>query len=612
MSKKSKLRKLGLSRSNEARNLEIVDRQTGDMSQRGLRELVSVGGVNSDWQINTLTSDSEIWQNAYLLTARMRDLFQCNPIFIKYRELLWANVFGSNGIMLRMKITETNDRVVYSADEKSYLVAWERRINRLRNFAANKAGTNAEEYRAFHLADNLERSKLDDVIRGKASVLVGQPDLYANMIFEAGWKDWQRAEYCDTRKSRGYNSMRQLRLINGARDGDCFIRHIEDPKVNKYGYTQQLISAEWCDRFYNSILPNGNVVIMGIEYQMSPWGIGEPVAYYFIKRQPMDWQFSVPGSFNFSSGNMHERIAAREIIHYCRAVDAEGTRPAPWAASAIPSARQLDQAMLAEVIAWRESACKTGFLYSDIMPQGGFQAGDFTPPNVKKSLPPQGLSPGEVHALEYGVKFQANDPMHPNSNVDQFRKSEGRNIAAGMPGGDYNTLFNDLENINFSAGRLGRLDTNEMSMNLQEWDIAKAERPTFERWQEMALITGAIPLPLAKKEKFRRPVFQGRRWAQVDEVKAANASALRIANKQRSRTKEAADLGIDFSENAIEMAEEEMMLEELGLSTITTAEQVPIPTVLEDDDEAADDAATSTNKPEAKPAKKKKNLDPEV
>jgi len=579
------------------RTLAKVDKATGDIASRGYQELTAVGGQNADWNINNLSSDSDVWQNSFMLTSRMRDLFKTNPIFIKYRELLWSNVFGANGIMLRMKCKETEYRVVHSADEKTHLMKHEARINRIREWAEKKADMPIERYRAFHLADRLDRTKRDDVLRGTAMIQVGAPDVFANMIVERRWAEWQRAEFCDCRGRRNYKVLRQLRLINAVRDGDVFPRLIKDPKVNKFGFALQLIGAEWCDRFFNTTLPNGNTVIMGIEYEQNSWGIGKPVAFYFIKRQPNDWQFSIPGSFNFTSGTMHQRVPAEEIIHYARAVDAEGTRPAPWAAATIPSSRQLDQAMLAEVIAWRESACKVGFLYSDVLPEGGAAQIE---PNPKSGLPRQGLAPGETHALPWGVKYQANDPTHPNSNVEQFRKTAGRSITAGMPGGDYNVLFSDLENINFSAGRLGRLDTNEMSMLLQCFDIDTAERPIFEAFLEMSLVTGAIPLPLAKFDKFNKPVFQGRRWAQVDEVKAVNAAALRVANKFSSRSRECADEGIDFEDNAFELAEETMLLEELGLSTITTAEQVPMVTTLpgEDDEEPGD------GKKPAKPAKK--------
>ena len=589
MSKKSK---------KAERALAKVDRATGDIAARGYQELTSVGGQNGDWPISSLGNDSDVWQNSFLLTSRMRDLFKTNPIFIKYRELLWSNVFGANGIMLRMKIKETEDRVVHAADEKSHLMAHEKRINRIREWAETKSGTMSERYRAFTLADRLDRTKHDDVLRGTAMIQVGAPDVFANSIVERKWAEWQRAEFCDCRGRRNYKVLRQLRLINAVRDGDVFVRKIRDPKANKFGFTLQIIGAEWCDRFYNSTLPNGNAVIMGIEYQQSSWGIGAPVAFYFIKRQPGDWQFSIPGAFNFSSGAMHERVPAEEIIHYARAVDAEGTRPAPWAAATIPSSRQLDQAMLAEVIAWRESACKVGFLYSDILPEGG-EAQNL--PDPKGSLPRQQMSPGEIHALKFGVKYQSNDPTHPNSNVEQFRKTAGRSITAGMPGGDYNVLFSDLENINFSAGRLGRLDTNEMSMLLQCFDIDTAERPIFEAFLEMGLTTGAIPLPLAKYDKFNKPVFSGRRWSAVDEVKAANAASLRIANNMSSWGRENQDLGNDFEEVMFEKSEELMLMEELGINPTLTAESIPMVTALPGDD---DEETGDGKKPGAKPAKK--------
>lgn len=532
-------------------------------SQRSYREVVALGGQNSDWVLNSLSEDSDVWQNAYALTARVRDLFKTNTTYIKYRELLWANIFGEGGIMLRMKVMETENRVVYSADEKAALVKHEQRVNRVRAWAAAQTGNTTEQYRAFILADEIENRGIDSVLRGSASVSIGQPDIYANVTIENAYQQWKRAEYCDVRKRRPYNALCQLRLISAVRDGDHFIRHIRTPKVNKFGYALQLINAEWVDRFYNAQMPNGNVVIMGIEYKMSSWGLGEPVAFHFIKRQANDWQFSNGGMWNFGSGTLHERVDASEIIHYARPVDADATRPAPWVAATIPKARQLDQYELAEVIAARAGACKTGWLYSDMVPEGGFAGEPPSPTDASRSLNP--VEPGGIQGLPFGVKYQGDDPKHPNGNFETFRKGMVRSLTAGMPGGDYNVLASDLENINFSAGRLGRLDTNETSMLIQRFDIDTAERPIFEAWLEMALITGAVPLPFAKYKKFDKPLFQGRRWKQVDEVKAVNAAALRVANNMSSLSRENADLSQDFEEIAFERAEEKMLLESLDL-----------------------------------------------
>jgi len=354
------------------------------------------------------------------------------------------------------------------------------------------------------------------------------------------------------------------------RDGDIFIRIIKSPKVNAMGFSLQLVNSEWCDRWLNATLDNGNEIRMGIEYQASEWGLGAPVAYYFIKRQPNDWQYSSPGSGGYYMAGMHERVPADQIIHYARPVDAEGTRPAPWVAATIPTSRQLDQAMLAEVIAWRESACKTGWLYSDVNPEGGMSGIAIDP---KTGLPNHQLAPGETHALPWGVKFQANNPTHPNANVSEFRKATLRGMAAGMPACDYNSLAWDLESINFSAGRLGRLDTNEISMMLQDFDIERAEVPIFEAGLEMALIMGAIPLPFSKFAKFNKPCFQGRRWAQVDETKAVTAAALRVANHFSSDQRECADMGVDFEDVLFEQAEADMLKQQLGISPQKTVQQ---------------------------------------
>lgn len=589
-----------LSMASKIRKLEKrLTKKLGQSMERGYREISGVGAENADWAMTMTGEDSDLWQNAWALTSRARDLFRTNPAFQKYRETLWAGVFGADGTMLRMEIKEKEDRVVYSADEKTHLMLHEKRKQRVLDYANGKSGVtlNREQiYRAFHLAEGMDRAKRDDVLRGKATVVVGQPDIYANTLIEEAWIEWQRARYCDMRQKRPYNMLRQLRLINAVRDGDFFIRKISRPSLNKFGFGLQLISAEWCDRWLNTTLGNGNVVIMGIEYQMTPEGVGPVVAYYFIKRQPMDWQFSIPGAFNFSNGDLHVRIDAREIIHYCRPVDADSTRPAPWICAAIPQARQLSQYEIAEVIAARKEACTTGFLWSDVNPDGGENT---TPIDPRVGVPEVAMrSTNMLIGLPFGVKYQANNPTHPTMNYPGFRKGQGQSIAAAMPGGDYNTLFNDLESINFSAGRLGRLDKKDTIVLIQKWDEQIAERDIFESWLEMALITGAIPLPLGKFNKFNKPVFQGPRSEDVDEVKAVNAAALRVANKFRSRTRECADNSEYFDKIAFEIAEEEMLLDELGLSTGLTVENQPTPAAATDETEGAPPAA-SVNPPKS-------------
>jgi capsid protein len=309
----------------------------------------------------------------------------------------------------------------------------------------------------------------------------------------------------------------------------------------------------------------------------------------------MDWQFGTPGFGMTGDRKLYTRIPAEEIIHYARYIDGDSTRPAPWSASVIQKSRHLDKYEEAEVVAARVSACKLGFFTSSTNAEGGEGMGDRPDPTKEATMDAE---PGSFTGLKWGIDFKEWNPEHPNGNFDLFRKGMLRAWCAGMPGANYNIIANDLEGVNYSSGRLGMLDERELWKLIQKFDIEIAERPIFEAWLEMALMTGAIPLPLAKFDKFNRPIFRGRRWAWVDPLKEVEGSALQVANNFTSRTRviEDSDVDADFEQIAFELAEEKMLLDELGLDTAPMVGKVPATKPAQDtasDQPAAPDPATS-------------------
>ncbi len=554
-------------------------RKQQKMSRRSYSELVARGQANSDWAVSGIGEDADVWANQYLLRARMRDLWKKNPYFAKYREELFANVFGSEGILLRMKCTETEPRVVYAPDERAALLAHERRMNRVLDSVRERTGKDVPTY---HLFD-----------KGKATVQVGQPDYYAIKVIEDAWREWKRKGNCDIRGQRDYVSLCNLRLVNAARDGGVFVRLVRDAKakLNAFGFAIQLVPDEYCDYALNETLPGGNEIRMGIEYGWSEWGLGKPVAYYFIKRQRNDWQGGGFGSYTATGGSFHDRVPAGDILHYARYSDADSTRPAPWGVGNISNSRQLSKYEEAEVIAARVSACKMGWFYSDINPEGGNSGQDYPDPTQKTME----ATPGGFEGLPWGVKFQGFDPNHPNGNFDTFRKGMLRSWCAGLPGANYNIIANDLEGVNYSSGKFGIYDEREMWMLLQKFDINTGEIPIFEAWLEMGLITGAVPLPLAKYRKFNKPHFRGRRWKGVEPVKEAQASAMRIESKLSTRTREIEDSDSeeDFEEIVFKLAEENALMKRLGLSTSTTETPPTQPATPPDGDDETDGDAPS-------------------
>jgi lambda family phage portal protein len=561
--------------------------------KRGYDQVSALNFQNSDWKLNVLTEDADVWQNQYILRARIRDLYRTNPYFQKYREELWANVFGEHGIALRMKAKENEDRVVNTPDEKTAIKIYEQRVNKVREWVATK--TSRELVRLVMTRENN---------RGQATIIAGQLDVFANQLIERRWDEWKRAEYCDLRGQRDYSELQQIRILSAARDGGHFIRCIEDPSVNKFGFTLQQVNDEWCDYWLNKTLPNGNVIRMGIERQMTNYGPGKPIAYHFLRQFPESWQWSQMGGFSFQAGLTHDEIPASQIIHYARYTDNDSTRPAPWGASVIPKSRQLDGYEIAEVTAARVSACKMGWFYSDLVPEGG----DIGTPDPKKTNF-MDATPGGFYGLPYGVKFEGFDPNHPNGNFDTFRKGMLRSWCAGMPGANYNIIANDAEGVSYSTGRIFSLDDRDLWKLIQRFDIRRAETPIFERWLRQALVVKIIPLPLQKFDKFNQPHFSGRRWTWIDPKADALANREQLLMGLTSRSRLSDDGGVDFDDVLFELAEEEVLIQEFGLNAISLesmAQAAPSAEPANDEEEPVDEDEQDPPEKPKKPKRQRK------
>jgi len=529
---------------------------------RGFSEISSVGRQQTDWIMSGITDDADLQSNWSLLVQYSRDLFKMNPYMRKFRVDLIANVFGATGIILQMKIKEEADRVVYAAEEKSWLEA-KRRSRKELVERAEKHGIKLRT-REFFVE---ETTGQNGSTRTKAVIKTGQPDAYANNLIERAWKRWQLKQNCTVGRRHSYQQTRHQRLIMCARDGDVFIRLLRwrkgdksAPIDNNFGFAIQLISSEWVDHSINQLLDNGRHVKMGIEYDK--WGAA--VAYYVINRQPNDWRhYSMPASRGGISNC--ERVEAPDMIHYCQFEDSESGRGAPWIASIMSKLRHLDKYSEAEVISARAEACKGGHYQATVpgvVPEDLAEYIQKISENGKRLT--DSVEPAMWKTLPYGYEAKAHDPKHPSGNFPAFKKEMIREVCAGA-GDQYNIMAGDLEGVNYSSMRAGSLDIRELWTLTQEFDIETAEIPIFSAWLEMALANGAIPLPLTKFEKFNQPQFQGRRWPWVDPLKDAKADQQAIDSMLDSRTRICNENGKDFEEIIEEQAIEKILMEEAGL-----------------------------------------------
>lgn len=377
-------------------------------------------------------------------------------------------------------------------------------------------------------------------------------DEYANELIETGWYDWAKLKNCSVDKRLSWIDIKQLIIETVAKDGEALVREIRGrDSGNEYGYALQLIEMDHLDENYNDKLANGNRIRMGIEF--NKWN--RPVAYYLLTNHPTD-----SSAAGIGTGKKHyERVPAEEIIHLFTPERISQSRGMPWTHSAMRRLKMLGGYEENELVAATVSASKMGFF------KPGEDGATYEGSGTDEQGPVTEAEPGIFETLPPGMDFVAWDPQHPTSGFNLFVKAMLRGAASGL-GVSYNTLANDLEGVNFSSIRQGALEEREMWKMLQTWMIEHLCTRVFESWLTMALTTQKIPLPLAKFEKFNRPMWRPRGWQWIDPLKEVNSQRAAMDAGIRSGQDVANEQGQDIEEVYAQLAREKRLREKYGLT----------------------------------------------
>jgi len=224
------------------------------------------------------------------------------------------------------------------------------------------------------------------------------------------------------------------------------------------------------------------------------------------------------------------------------------TRGLPWMHAAMTRLNMLGGLQEAELVASRISAAKGGFYTSQ-------RGEEYTGDDSEDGSPIQEVEPGIFETLPQGWGFQPFDPQHPTTAFPAFVKSLLQGISSGLDV-SYNYLANDLEGVNYSSIRAGVIDERDVWRDLQSYIIEHFLQPVFNVWLEMSLLSGAVNLPFAKIEKFKRVKFQPRGWQWVDPEKDMQAKILAMNSGLDTGADIAAEQGKDLEEIYEQLARE--------------------------------------------------------
>lgn len=348
----------------------------------------------------------------------------------------------------------------------------------------------------------------------------GSIDEADKAIVEKVFAKWCKRGVCDVTGRLSWIQLQRLIVLMCARDGEAIVRRVRDRSINAFGYALQLIDPVLLDYSYRADFPDGRRIRLGVE--INTWG--RPIAYHFLQDVESAW------------GGHRIRVPADEVWHIFIQEEPSQLRGVPWIHTAMRRLNDLGGYEQAAVIAARVGASNMGFY---IPPDGSSDDASGLADQAIQSQDADGnetidlvtdATPGTFEQLPPGYDFKKFDPDYPHQNFDMFVKAMLRGVSSGT-GADYPTLANDLEGVNYSSIRSGKLETQDEWMCLQGMFREGLHDPLWPEWLDCGFLSGQLaPLPVSKYDKFNVAIFQGRRWAWTDPYKDMQAVEIELKN----------------------------------------------------------------------------------
>ena len=353
------------------------------------------------------------------------------------------------------------------------------------------------------------------------------------------------------------------------------MRLVETPR-DAYGLRLQLIPAEFLDEKDSYDLPNGNRLVMGIEYTDA----GQVVAYHIRRNRVRSWINIFP-----------ERdllvIPAAEIIHLHKSEYPDQARGAPWLHSAIRRLHMAGKYEEAELFAAYAGACKMGAVIegeSDSATPDEIYPDDDGTIDDEEGEHVENLEPGILAKYPKGTSFEWFDPTHPTTAFDGFMKFILQGAASGLNVANH-SLTGNLSDVNFSSIRSGVLEDREKYRALQGWLVSHLHDRIYERWIAAAMLNGRVALPFRKLEtKYQARKWQPRGWPGIDPKKESDANRQNIQAGLTSRTRILADQGVDIEDVLQELQQEAELAADLGVNIQQLEQSMQVQEINENDE----------------------------
>lgn len=338
--------------------------------------------------------------------------------------------------------------------------------------------------------------------------------------------------------------------------GECFIRlRARRPSDGLLiPFQLQILEPEQLPLDYHAVLPNGNRIRSGIEFN----GIGKRVAYHFFREHPGDIQ---PDSFNI---NDTVRIPAETVLHIFKPLRPGQIRGQTWLAAAIVKILFQDLYDDAELDRKKMAACLAGFIRRPADAEGSL--GEDLEPDERGSTNAE-LSPGTMNVLLDGEEITFSSPTEVGGSYEAFQRRASISIMAAM-NLPYSTT-GDLQGVSYSGLREGKLELWRcLEQFLHMTMVFQMCRPVASRFMDDGVLSGVFPIPSYSENRadYNRIDWIPDKPDWVDPLNDRQAQNLAISMRIKSRTQAAREEGVDFEDVLDEIESEDRELARRGIS----------------------------------------------
>lgn len=456
-------------------------------------EAADAGRRTKGWNTNNMSANAEIAVAQTRVRDRARDLVRNNPYAARAVEVVTNNVVG-RGIKTQIK-----------ADSRSGSSQRETRLTRI-------------------------------------------------------WRAWADTTACDFERIHNLAGLQRLAMRAVAESGECFIRvrrenrrlvigpdgqEVEVPPISL-----QVLEADFVSLTRRTgVLPNGNQVIQGIEFDEE----GKKVAYHMF--------LSHPGSNDvvFASRFTTVRVPAEEVLHLYRMDRPGQSRGMPWLSPVALRLRDFDLYEDAQLKRQQVAAMFTAFIHD----LEGIDEFEETKEEVEIG---EKMEPGLLEILPPGKDVKLSNPPGAD-NYKEYTSVVLHAIASGI-GITFEQLTGDLSEVNFSSARMGFLESQR---NFDTWRanimINQFLNPMFNWFK------GGLEL-IGERTSQVTAVHTAPRREMIDPSKEVDALKKAVRSGFKTQSDAVRELGQDPDLHFEEMASDLARLDSLGIILDTDPRKV--------------------------------------